>query len=120
MLATAAASAVLVNTTKFTRSDVVEAIRIRQSITMNNQTMLPWPLDCPTKTQLQPILDKSLDLEQKIVGSEWFESHREDHVQAFWRMAFENNLFCSPNTRVILKDRQWLELFQKHGGDEGS
>jgi hypothetical protein len=114
MLATAAASAGLVDTKEFTRSDVAEAIRIQQS---NNQTMmLPWPLICPTKTELQPILEKSLEFERNIVGSEWFQAHREDHVKAFWRMALEMNFFCSPDSPAIVKDRQWLAFFLQLGG----
>jgi len=77
-----------------------------------NKTFNDFPLMCPSKTQLQHLLDKSLRFE-KMVQPEFYKSSlgREKHIQDFWNLQRTKSTFCWVDVGMLFKDiHSWDEM----------
>jgi hypothetical protein len=108
MLAVAAAEAGLVH---LSLSRVQVAQTCRDFHQHNNETV-PWILECPTKDQLQPILRRSLQLEQEIIPECCGAASKDEHVSSFWE-AVEQKIFCSVDTAAMLRNPKWHRFFKE-------
>ena len=73
------------------------------------------PLVCPTKTQLQPLLEKTIKLEQLIVPG--FFRHpllgKEALITSFWKLVNDKKSFCELDLdRLFQNTTSWDDLLQ--------
>lgn len=69
------------------------------------------PMKCPSKAELQPLLQRSLELESKILP-DFYKSPlgKTAHEQDFWQ-AVDNHKFCSINVQAVLQQEAWRRFF---------
>ena len=81
-----------------------------------HQGPLDFPLLCPTKDELEPLLDLSLSLERQIVP-EFANMHgvEAEHQASFWQM-YEKKKFCWIDVDATLQNETWVNFFQKMSG----
>lgn len=99
----------LVNTDLHQRPAVAKLIETFHQGVLNNSAL---PMICPSKTELQPLLQRSLELETQIL-SEFYNSPlgKTAHEQDFWKAA-DSHKFCSINSEALLRQERWRKFFR--------
>jgi len=70
-----------------------------------------FELVCPTREDLQPLLQQSLDYEEQFFP-EFHKANKETHLKEFDKM-FNKKRYCSIDTEAALKDEHWLEFLKR-------
>ena len=96
-----------INTSRYSRWDVVNT-----TLTILSHHLPSTQMECPTTNELQRLLQKSLDAEERLFAR-GDDTHRRatEHVQQFW-----NTNFCSLNVPASLQNDDWRIFFQRHFG----
>lgn len=73
----------------------------------------PLNLTCPSQSQLEPLLERTIQEERQIFSQEEGQaSETEEQVRSsFWTFAAENR-FCTVNAKETLKDPEWIRFYQ--------
>lgn len=110
-ITTAAASKGLINTTRYKRHEVREALRRHYHAKGLNS----WPMYCPTKRQLEQLLEQSLRLEREYIWPDLTQESRDqfkiEHREAFERKVQEG-AFCELDIKVSLEN--FRDFFKKY------
>ena len=96
-----------INTSRYSRWDVVNT-----TLTFLSHHLPRTKMECPTTNELQRLLQKSLDAEERLFDRG--HTHRKattEHVQQFW-----NTNFCSLDVPASLQNDDWRIFFQNHFG----
>ena len=110
-LAIAAYEAGLINGTLYKRPEVADIIQHYHMVTLNMSSWFDLPLNCPTQSQYDGMLNLSLSLEEELVPQfANLPSTEEEHRRSFWEQV-ETKKFCWVDTESVLKDATWLEFF---------
>jgi hypothetical protein len=77
-----------------------------------NMTRYDLPLVCPSRSEVQQLLDRSLFHEQKFMP-EFFQSidGRPKLEEKFWKDVNQKK-FCSVNTTAVLEQEDWIRFLQ--------
>ena len=68
------------------------------------------PLNCPSKLELQRLLNVSLEKERLLVP-DFFHDHMEGHMSNFWMTAYEKKAYCSVDTTTLFRNKtSWHEV----------
>jgi hypothetical protein len=135
VLALRAAKAGFVNTTRYTRrevvlklleyhtgtstdtsttakneSDMLNSNQTNQTTSSSTSTWRDFPVVCPSKPELQDFLDVSLEKERAVLP-ELAAGYQEEHAKKFWK-DYENHKFCWLDYAAALKQPEWKEFFQ--------
>lgn len=97
---------------------LVDLARLRSSVAeellqhhqQHHLKLRDLPLDCPTRSDVQILLDQSLAIEHEL-----FPACNDDeaHQRAFWDM-YERGDLCTPQADVLLKGTaSWADLLQR-------
>lgn len=111
-LGTAAAAAGLLggDISRFGRHKVALDIQRRKE-SVTNRTSLDFPLDCPTQSELEEVLNASLAVERNLARRGFLRVHRpSDHEMSFWNNTLQ---YCWINTRAVLAMEEWKEFFRQ-------
>jgi hypothetical protein len=112
LIAVEAADRHLINTTKFDRP---VAVKLLADCSQN----LEIPQSCPSKTTLEALLAKSLNMELEVVRDykdtspelvALLENNQAEHKASFWS---STDKYCSADISVVMDDPQWLKCFEQ-------
>lgn len=80
-----------------------------------NKTIVDLPRLCPPKEQLQVLLDRSLDLERRVMShGEYATNHRQEHTDAFWKAATVQKKYCWVDVDRLLEDAtSWQQVLDE-------
>lgn len=119
VLATTAASAGLIDESKFARKQIREAARVFQEETLG-LTANDLPLLCPTRKELEELFNLSLDMESKHMPRKQTESDNADFMD--FRDGFEakvaEHAYCFVDAGSVLTDLQWKQFFERFSAKE--
>ena len=104
-IATMAAELRLVNTSLHQRSSIREAVRAFHE-DKNGLGPNDLILQCPHQTELQKLLDYSLEMENLF----FVVPDPQAHVDGFWAKA-NSKAFCWVNASAVVQSKPWLDFF---------
>jgi hypothetical protein len=61
---------------------------------------------------LKRLLNMSITVEQKVFADRWSDKREADHRAGFEK-AVEKKLYCSINTDLVLRDKEWRLFFDR-------
>jgi hypothetical protein len=98
-----------INTTRYSRPAVAQ---MAQAFHQNVLHGTKLPLTCPTKLELTPLLQQSMDYEEEILPDFYKSPLGKTTLQDdFWK-AVQNDKFCSVNVQAALQQEEWQRFFQ--------
>jgi hypothetical protein len=109
----AAASAGLVDISKFNRTDVMYAIQKHVEEDLH-QKAADLPFACPTESELNELWDRSYLIEAKYVPF-LVEANpeREAELRDRFRRKLDRNTYCQVDTESILQNPEWKSFLEK-------
>jgi len=90
--------------TRYDRHSIALGIQQQQE-TVFNKTSLEFALDCPTRSELNRLLDASLAVERHLAHRGYIQLQSDEHEKSFWD--------CWINTTAVLAMDEWLTYFQR-------
>jgi hypothetical protein len=102
-------------TSQTTRSDFVTSFVRFHTRIIQRSGMVDMPLICPSKDQLEALLNKSLGFEKYILP-EFYDSPQgeAEHRESFWKLANEERIFCWVDTETLLNGTErWDDVLGK-------
>jgi hypothetical protein len=93
------------------RIHVVKAIHHHQE-TILHRTIKDFPLQCLSEEKLKRLLDMSITVERNVFADTWSDEREADHRAGFAR-AVEKKIYCSIDTDLVLKEKDWRLFFDR-------
>eukprot|EP00978_Attheya_sp_CCMP212_P010743 scaffold26148_cov58-Attheya_sp.AAC.4 len=93
------------------RMHVTKIIQHHQETTLH-RTIKDFPLQCLVEKKLARLLNMSITVERNVFADTWSDEREADHRASFAR-AVEKQLYCSIDTDLVLKDKDWRLFFDR-------
>lgn len=96
------------------RHDIVLAAQRYHERTLN-QTEGDFPLMCPNQADMEAFLEKSMELEHKVLPAFYAGPEGEQNHRAAFGKAVKRQKYCHIDTATVLKDPRWKEFYTTVG-----
>lgn len=72
----------------------------------------PFNLTCPSQSQLEPLLERSIQEEKQLLSQDDHAAEAEEHLRTSYSEFVGKKRFCTVNAKETLKDPDWIRFYK--------